>query len=77
MVFNPSAGADEALGPFPFFLQNNQYSVHLPIFPANDILAVFPSSNGCHSGTHYYFPHSNAWATHVDLVINWVHIVVL
>ena len=27
MVFNPSAGADEALGPFSFF-QNNQYSVH-------------------------------------------------
>ena len=45
MVFNPSAGADEALGPFSFF-QNNQYSVHLPIscwlFPSNDILTVFP-----------------------------------
>ena len=27
MVFNPSAGADEALGPFSFF-QTNQYSVH-------------------------------------------------
>ena len=27
MVFNPSAGADEALGPF-FFFQTNQYSVH-------------------------------------------------
>ena len=32
MVFNPSAGADEALGPFSsLFFQNNQYSVHLPI----------------------------------------------
>ena len=45
MVFNPSAGADEALGPFSFF-QNNQYSVNLPIscwlFPSNDILTVFP-----------------------------------
>ena len=30
MVFNPSAGADEALEPF-YFVQNNQYSVHLPI----------------------------------------------
>ena len=29
MVFNPSAGADEALGPFSFF-QNNQYSVQFP-----------------------------------------------
>ena len=26
MVFNPSAGADEALGPFSPFFQNNQYS---------------------------------------------------
>ena len=46
MVFNPSAGADEALGPFSFFRIINQYSVHLPIscwlFPSNDILTVFP-----------------------------------
>ena len=42
MVFNPSEGADEALGPFPFFLQNNLYSVHLPFFPSNDILTVSP-----------------------------------
>ena len=44
MVFNSSARADEAFVPFPFF-QNNQYSVHLPIFcwliPSNDILTVF------------------------------------
>ena len=64
MVFNPSVRADEALGQFSF-LQNNQYSVHLPIscwlFPSNDILTVFP--------------HSNSWATHVDLAINWVKVV--
>ena len=64
MVFNPSAGAGEALGPFSFF-QNNQYSVHLPIscwlFPSNDILTVFP--------------HSNAWATHVDLAIKLVKVI--
>ena len=45
MVFNPSAGADEALGSF-YFLQNNQYSVHLPISywfsSPNGILTVFP-----------------------------------
>ena len=65
MVFNPSAGADEALRRFSFFFQNNQYSVHLPIFcllfPSNDILTVFP--------------HSNAWATHADLAINWVKVI--
>ena len=64
MVFNPSAGADEAHGPFSFF-QNNQYSVLLPIscwlFPSNDILTVFL--------------HSNAWATHADLAINWVKVI--
>ena len=38
MVFNPSAGADEALGRFSFF-QNNQYSVHLPI---SWLLLAFP-----------------------------------
>ena len=30
MVYSPSIGADEALWPF-FFLQNNQYSIFLPI----------------------------------------------
>ena len=33
MVFNPSAGADEALGPFSFF-QTNQYSVHGCFMPS-------------------------------------------
>ena len=41
MVFNPSAGADEAPWAI-FFFQNNQYSVHLPIFPSNDISTVIP-----------------------------------
>ena len=41
---SPSKGADEAL--WPFFLQNNQYPVHLPISckfsPTNDSLTVLP-----------------------------------
>ena len=44
MVFSPSAGADEALGPFVFRIINIlsicQFLVYL--FPLNDMLTVFP-----------------------------------
>ena len=44
MVFSPSAGADEALGPFFFriinILSNCQFLFYL--FPSNDMLTVFP-----------------------------------
>ena len=38
MVFNPSAGADEALGPV-FFFQTNQYSVH-GCFTPSEIIKI-------------------------------------
>ena len=50
---------DEALGPFSFFRITNIVSIWF--FPSNDMLTVFP--------------HSNAWATHVDLAINWVKVI--
>ena len=44
MVFSPSAGADEALGPFVFRIINIlsicQFLFYL--FPLNDMLTVFP-----------------------------------
>ena len=44
MVFSPSAGADEALGPFVFRIINIlsicQFLFYL--FPSNDMLTVFP-----------------------------------
>ena len=46
MVFNPSAGADEALGPFSFFRIINNLSIcEFPAgfnSPSNGILTVFP-----------------------------------
>ena len=45
MVFNPSAGADESLGPFSFFRIIKILSIcqfRAGFFPSNDILTVFP-----------------------------------
>ena len=55
MVFSPSAGADEALGPFVFRIIN--------ILSICQFLFYLFSSNDVNS-----FPHSNALATYVDLV---------
>ena len=57
MVFSPSAGADEALGPFVYRIINImsicQFLFYL--FPLNDMLTDFP--------------HSNALAIYGDLVV--------
>ena len=63
MVFNPSVRADEALERFSFFRIINILSICQ--FPAGFSLQM----------TFYSFSHSNSWATHVDLAINWVMVV--
>ena len=73
MVFNSSAGADEALGPFSFF---RQYSVHLPIsswlFPSNDILTVFPIQ--MHRQPMLNLPKTWSRSSQgLDLYIHWIY----
>ena len=53
MYIAPGRGQTCPWGPF---FQNHKYSVHLPIS-----IKFFPSND--------IFPHSNAWATYVDLAI--------
>ena len=69
MVFNSSAGADEALGRFSFF-QNNQCSVHLPI---SWLLLAFPfnSSAGADEALgRFSFFQNNQCSVH--LPISWL-----
>ena len=58
MVFNSSAGANKALGPFSFFPESSIFR------PFANFLLAFPFK--CHFSS---FPNSNAKATHVDLAI--------
>ena len=68
MVFSPTAGADEALGPFVFRIINIlsicQFLFYL--FPLNDMLTVFPIQTHCRQIGQC--PHS---------VMIYIHIVVL
>ena len=56
-VYCPGMGTDQALGSKCF--QNHKSSFHVPIsfkFFSSDVILTI-------------FPHSNAWATYVDLVV--------